>query len=136
MLTLTAALVPDGRQISGWVNGNLYQRTSEVFGILPIPDDVRSNSGMESFIPAADASQQYSWLARKHGTRKAVLPLHSHSEYRFFGDLMRDDLTFNPRSDREPNWLEATRIWNRRAETDDAISYKVSSRIQARSYIC
>ena len=126
MLVLMAELVPDARQISGWVNGNLYQQTSEVFGILPIPDDIRSNSGMQPFVPATDFSQQHSWIAKKHGTRKPVLPLHSSVEYRCFSALMQESAAFNPRSDCEPNWKEAVKIWNRIAETDGHITYKVS----------
>ncbi|EDR10701.1 uncharacterized protein LACBIDRAFT_324541 [Laccaria bicolor S238N-H82] len=45
LISLQDTLV-DPIQISGWVNGNLYTPTTEVLGILPIPDIVRTSSGM------------------------------------------------------------------------------------------
>ena len=38
-------------QVTGWVNGSLYKQTSEVSGILPIPEDIHQHSGMAKFVP-------------------------------------------------------------------------------------
>ncbi len=124
MLIATKELVPDSRPISGWVNTNLYKRTSEVFGILPIPDSIRTSSGMQQFISGVDDGSRHNYLARRLGTRKAVLPLHSAAEYSLFRTLMQEDPLFNPR-DREPDWSKAVKVWNRRAETSQNIYYKV-----------
>jgi hypothetical protein len=45
-IALTSDLVPDSRLIAGSVNGNLYKHTTEVFGILPVPDDVHASCEM------------------------------------------------------------------------------------------
>lgn len=125
----TTALVPDARHISGWVNGNLYQKSTEVFGILPIPENIRANSGMQPFVESIDSEspQRYTFLARKHTTRKAVLPLHLPAEYKLFSKLMRENPFFNTRDGHEPDWVQAVKIWNRYAENQTDVLYKVSS---------
>ncbi|GBE83376.1 hypothetical protein SCP_0504240 [Sparassis crispa] len=99
-------------------------QSTEVFGILPIPDDVRTNSGMQEYQPSLDRKQEHAFLALKQGTRKAVLPVHSVAEYQLFSKLMREDPIFN-RPDTEPSWAQAVKIWNRIAESEKEISYKL-----------
>ena len=53
-------------QISGWVNGNLYTPTTEVLGILPIPDTVRTSSGMAMYVPLAGKDKKYQFLRSLH----------------------------------------------------------------------
>jgi hypothetical protein len=113
----------DPRLITNWVNGNLYQRTSEVSGILPIPADIRHHSGMSDYDPLLDAKQPHHFLAKLQGTRKAILPVHNLEEQELFCQLMRTDLTSN--STAQPNWSEAVRVWNRHADMNQHISYKV-----------
>ncbi len=124
MLVLMDDIVPDSHQLGGWVNGNLYQHTSEVFGILPIPEDVRFDSGMQAFDITVDTSQRHRFLARKQDTRKAVLPLHTVAEYRLFSQLMQEHPAFNPSSG-DPDWFRAVKVWNYHAERADDIEYKV-----------
>lgn len=66
--------------ITGWVNGNLYTMTTEVAGVLPIPSNIRELSGMASYEPTLDFRQSYAYLANLQGTRKPILPVHSHAE--------------------------------------------------------
>ena len=42
--------------ITNWVNGNLYQRASEVSGVLPIPVDIQIKSGMSDTLHLLMAS--------------------------------------------------------------------------------
>lgn len=110
--------------ITNWVNGNLYQRTSEVSGVLPIPDDIRIKSGMSEYNSLIDMKQPQYFLASVQGTRKPVLPVHTLEEKKLFSLLMRTNPAFN--STRfVPNWSEAVKIWNRYADGDVNISYKV-----------
>jgi len=56
---------------TGWVNGNLYTPTSEVLGILPIVDDIRSSSGVAEYVPALQRNEvapRYRFLAELQGT--------------------------------------------------------------------
>ena len=123
MVALTSRVIPDSKPLAGWVNGNLYKPTSEVFGILPVPDDVRQESGMQAFDSDFDYKQRHGFLASKQGTRKPVLPIHTNTEHKLFKMLMADDPSFN--SDNGPSWKLAVRTWNRHAEIDPDISYKL-----------
>jgi hypothetical protein len=111
------------RLITNWVNGNLYQKASESSGILPIPPDIRSQSGMSEYNPLLDAKQPHHFLAELQGTRKPILPIHTSEERELFSQLMRTNLAFNSTS--IPNWKEAVRVWNRYADVNMHISYKV-----------
>ncbi len=126
MLALTEDIIPEARQLSGWVNGNLYSRTTEVFGILPIPEDVRIASGMQKYIAGLDSKQRHGFLASKQGARKAVLPLHTAAEYLLFKRLMQDEPAFNQQTG-DPDWDCAVVAWNREAERNDEVYYKVRS---------
>ncbi|KAF8056942.1 hypothetical protein FPV67DRAFT_1637573 [Lyophyllum atratum] len=114
----------DSHRITGWVNGNLYQQTSEVSGILPIPDDVRRNSGMSEFDPVLDSKQHHHFLAAMQGTRKPILPIHTLAEKELFSQLMREDESFNSPTS-APNWKQAVKVWNRFADVNEKISYKL-----------
>jgi len=109
--------------ITNWVNGNLYERASEVSGILPIPADIRQQSAMSDYDPLLDNKQPHHFLAELQGTRKPVLPVHNLEEQELFRELMRTNLTFNSTS--QPHWSEAVRVWNRYADIKSHISYKV-----------
>jgi hypothetical protein len=56
--------------ITNWVNGNLYQKTAEVSGVLPIPEDIRLKSGMSTFNPSIDSKQPHHFLAAAQGNTK------------------------------------------------------------------
>ena len=65
MVALTSRVILDSKPLAGWVNGNLYKPTTEVFGILPVPNDVCQESGMQEF----DPNFHYNgFLASKQGT--------------------------------------------------------------------
>lgn len=114
-------------QIGGWVNGNLYTPTSESFGILPIPDDIRLSSGMAPFVPSTcDSSQQHWFLASKQGTRKPILPVHTKEEHQLFKSLLKHDPSFTPQTG-EPNWRAAVKVWNSYADRTGNVYYKVWS---------
>jgi hypothetical protein len=112
----------------GWVNTNLYTRTTEVLGILPIPTSIRTETGMAEYQPAADHKQKHHFLAEMQGTRKPVLPVHSPAERNLFRQLMNTSLEFN-QPDGPPNWKQAIKLWNRQADMTDGISYKVCQQI-------
>ena len=112
-------------QISGWVNGNLYIPTCETLGILPIPHKIQVASSMASYIPSVDGTQRHQFLARKQGTRKPILPIHTASEKQLFHHLMiSKNSPFSPESG-EPRWGDAVKVWNSFADRNDDIYYKV-----------
>ncbi|EKM73525.1 hypothetical protein AGABI1DRAFT_134593 [Agaricus bisporus var. burnettii JB137-S8] len=112
-------------QIGGWVNGNLYVPTSESLGILPIPDDIRDLSGMMKYIPSLDSGQKYSYLASRQGTRKPILPVHTPEERTLFRFFLHHEPLFTPCAG-EPNWRAAVKVWNSKADREDAATDGIS----------
>jgi hypothetical protein len=127
MVALTSRVIPDSKPLTGWVNGNLYKHTNEVFGILPVPADVRHESGMHDFDSSFDYNQRHGFLASKQGTRKPVLPIHTNTEHKLFKMLMSEDPNFNNADG--PLWKLAVKAWNRIAENDPEISYKLMEQL-------
>ena len=110
--------------ITGWVNGNLYQPTTEVAGVLPVPEDVRVKYGMARFEPSLDSMRPHHHLASLQGTRKAILPVHNQEEKDLFRTMMSGSNSFGNFSS-EAQIETSVRIWNARADTSDTIFYKV-----------
>lgn len=108
----------------GWVNGNLYISTSEKLGVLPIPEDVRTLSGMAPYMPTVDSHQRHQYLAMTQGTCKPILPIHTDAERALFRSLQQHDTSFAPRTG-EPDWQKAVKVWNSHADRRDNIYYKV-----------
>ena len=50
-----------------WINGNFYQQTTEEMGIVPIPETLRVQAGMQPFMPGTDEKQKQPFLARMQG---------------------------------------------------------------------
>lgn len=108
----------------GWVNGNFYVPTSETLGVLPIPDDIRSLSGMAPYVPTVDKDQHHQYLAMRQGTRKPILPVHTNVEQELFHSLQQHNPLFAPCTG-EPDWQEAVKVWNSYADRLDNVYYKV-----------
>jgi hypothetical protein len=112
---------------TGWVNGNLYTPTSEVLGILPIADDIRSSLGMAEYIPALhrnEVAPRYRFLAELQGTQKPVLPVHTSVEKKLFKELLESNAAFSSESG-DSQWKLAVRIWNVEADIRQDVFYKV-----------
>ncbi|KAJ3964742.1 hypothetical protein EV361DRAFT_976393 [Lentinula raphanica] len=112
--------LPTGIIPKGWINGNFYLPTTEVIGILPIPDTIRHESGMLDYRPDIDHKQTHWFVASLQGTRRAVLPIaNTYEEERF-----REYVAMNTGSS-EPQWENIVCAWNTAAITDKNLSYKL-----------
>ena len=98
-------------QVTGWVNGSLYKQTSEVSGILPIPEDICQHSSMAKFVPLPldNKKQHQQFLARKQGVWKPALPIHTNEEQHYFQKLMHESPAFS-KNGSPLNWKEATKV--------------------------
>ncbi|KAF9529747.1 hypothetical protein CPB83DRAFT_882672 [Crepidotus variabilis] len=119
------------QHIKGWVNGNLYLPTSEQLGILPVPDDVRTMSGMAEYDhdPLRATKTRHQYLARMQGTHKAILPIHTPAEHDLFRSLMESNPAFNSES-AGPIWKLAVKAWNQIADKQDGIFYKLVEQLK------
>ncbi|KAF8240317.1 hypothetical protein L208DRAFT_1234018 [Tricholoma matsutake] len=113
----------------GWVNGNLYQPTTEIAGVLPIPSKVRSTLGMGSYESSFHSKQHHHFLASMQRTHKPVLPVHNSQECNLFCDFMMGNSRFNDPI-LGPNWEQAVRLWNNTADITDGISYKLTEQLK------
>jgi hypothetical protein len=84
----TRDLVPDSQAIRGWVNGTMYAPTKEVFGILPVPENICTNAAMQPYISNSSEKITHDYLASKQGTRYAVMNMHTTEEKQLFSKLM------------------------------------------------
>ncbi|KAF8876293.1 hypothetical protein CPB84DRAFT_1852998 [Gymnopilus junonius] len=119
-------LIPKSQPVARWVNGNLYVQTTEVFGILPVPDPVQTLSGILKYDQELKP-EQYSYLASKQDTRYAVLMVHTTEEKNLFAKLMRTEPVFMREGG--PDWPSAVRRWNE-LSNGKSIFYKVSDSSQ------
>ncbi|KAG6875262.1 hypothetical protein C0992_004529 [Termitomyces sp. T32_za158] len=123
MISLVQDMLVEPCLLSGWINGNLYKKTNEVTGVLPIPEKLQTKSAMAAYVPALHSKQPLHFLAEMQGTRKPVLPIHSNDERTLFRTLMTENVGFN-HPITGPNWDIAVQIWNNEADVNDKISYK------------
>ncbi|KAG6808759.1 hypothetical protein H0H92_002998 [Tricholoma furcatifolium] len=110
-----------------WVNGNLYQKSDETMGLTAISKSVRIEAGMQDFVEETDATQKQAYLARIQGTRRPILPVHTIAERKLFNRLMRESHEF--RSSKSSISINAVKLWNRYAETEDDIFYKLEEQL-------
>ncbi|KAG6894804.1 hypothetical protein C0992_004572, partial [Termitomyces sp. T32_za158] len=114
----------------GWVNGNNFVRSTEVFGILPLPPDFRMKLGMLVYHSqfAREGKIRHDYLAQRQNTRMAILPIHTQHERGLFRLLMaKSDGPFSGRS--EPNWICLAEEWNGHAN-GSTIFYKLPEHLK------
>ncbi|KAJ6612877.1 hypothetical protein B0H10DRAFT_2050822, partial [Mycena sp. CBHHK59/15] len=129
LLSFLEDVLINPRFITGWVNGNLYQRTNEVAGVLPIPEDIRVKYAMARFEPSIDSVRPHHHLALLQGTRKAILPVHNQEEKDLFRMMMSGSNSFgNFSSDAQVD--AGVRIWNAKADASDNIFYKLAEQLK------
>jgi hypothetical protein len=121
----TRDLVPDSQMIDGWQNGDMYEPTTEVFGILPIPEVICSNSAMLPYIQDIEDDVKHHYLASKQGTKFAVLNIHTAPERDLIHTLMKENTTVFNRDKQDPDWKEAVKLWNSKYANGKTIFYKV-----------
>ncbi|KAJ3816731.1 hypothetical protein F5880DRAFT_1618992 [Lentinula raphanica] len=112
--------IPAGIIPAGWINGNFYLPTTEVTGILPIPEKIRRDSGMLEYDANLHRTQTHWFVASLQGTQRPVLPIHNKREEDLFRDLV---LTNTGAS--EPRWDNIVLAWNTTANNDTDVSYKI-----------
>lgn len=108
-MAATCTYVKDAKSIPNWTNVDLYQSSEEHFGIVPIPSDVCSSTGMAPFNAQLDTKRTHAFLAARQHTRIAVLPIHTKPERAMFSQMMKMETG-------KPRWGEIVLRWNQAAE--------------------
>ena len=119
----TCDLIPDSQMIEGWVNTSMNVPTKEVYGILPIPEEVCHKSAMQPFVSEGGEKISHRYLASKQQTRYAVMNVHTTEEKQTFTTLMKTHPVFN-RNNQDPDWKEAVKVWNSIHANGKTIFYK------------
>ncbi|KAG6896938.1 hypothetical protein C0992_005144 [Termitomyces sp. T32_za158] len=115
----------------GWVNGDNFVRSTEVFGILPLPLDLRNKLGMLVYHPdfAHEVKIRHQYLALRQDTRVAILPVHTQDERGLFKLFVAEaNGLFSGRS--EPNWYQVAEQWNNHAN-GLTVFYKLPEQLKA-----
>lgn len=107
------------------MNGNLYRQSEQTVGIVRIPQAVCALVDIHPFRESHDSKQKQAYLAKMHGTRKPVLPVHTVTEKKLFTKLMLTSANFQ--KCQTSISTEATIEWNRLAAENEDIYYKVCS---------
>jgi hypothetical protein len=110
-----------------WVNGNNYQRSKEVFGVLPLPKSQKERLGMHDFNAefSKATKTRHQYLSCQQNTLVAVLPIHTKPEQALFKALVADlssDGLFSGK--KQPNWESVSMRWSQHADGRE-IFYKV-----------
>ncbi|KAJ3501690.1 hypothetical protein NLJ89_g9226 [Agrocybe chaxingu] len=121
--------LPPGFGPGGWVNGNYYVNSPEVFGILPANERQREQLGMLEYHHDHGKEIRHSYLAFQQKTRNAILPVHTKAERGLFKMFVakRDGLFSGTR---QPNWAVLATQW---AEHADGVKifYKLPEHLKA-----
>ncbi|KAF5384343.1 hypothetical protein D9615_003177 [Tricholomella constricta] len=94
LLNYLSDVVGGAAAYSEWINGDLYERTTEKFGICPVPEALRIHLSMESY--SAQAATQFSklsssdhWLRQRQGLALPALPPTTPEARRYFFSQVR-----------------------------------------------
>jgi hypothetical protein len=123
LLERASKFIPSVHLLTGWSNTSLYVSSSEIFGILPVPESLAKGLDMQTFHSSIDAGSRHRYLASRQGTRYAVTVIHTIAERQRFSHYMRTNALFS--SDTR-DWTQCARIWNKEANGVD-VFYKVSA---------
>ncbi|KAF8633831.1 hypothetical protein AX17_004351 [Amanita inopinata Kibby_2008] len=136
-LTTSFATRPSTFGPGGWVNGNNYQPSTEIFGVLPISKEQKARLGMHDFNAeyAKATKTRYQKLAIQQNTLVAVVPVHTKAERELFRAMIAvsgkegdGDGLFTGKA--QPNWETVAARWNEHAEGHE-IFYKVPEHLKS-----
>ncbi|KAJ7431662.1 hypothetical protein B0H11DRAFT_1941390 [Mycena galericulata] len=122
LLNYLSDIIDGATSYSGWINGDLYERTEERFGICPIPDSMLSESirirfSMEPY--SDDAAHRYplnkndDWLRQRQGLALPTLPPTTAEARKYFFSQMRRLIT---QGDGKINYENFAKQWNSSAD--------------------
>jgi len=109
----------------GWVNGNLYTRTTEEFGIVSVDESLRNQLSMLPFDQGTQMLKKthHRFLAMKQNTKLPVLPVHSDVERKHFSMLMQDSTLLTASG--KVKYIQVAKQWNQAAIERPELFYKV-----------
>jgi hypothetical protein len=131
LLHATSNLIPDQDLMHGWVNGTLYETTSERIGIALVPDRLRIDADMLPYSSQAkDGTKHHHFLAKSQGTLHAVMPVCTDAEKQLFGNLMKTNQSLQSN-----DFQTVAKLWNSAYADGEKIFYKVCSLNQVFLYL-
>ncbi|KAH9478811.1 Werner Syndrome-like exonuclease [Psilocybe cubensis] len=109
-----------------WINGDLYEKTTEEFGVCKFPDSLRIRLGMEPY--SAEAEIQYrlnssdNWLRKRQGLALPVLPPTTLEARKYFFLKIRDFAALaNDAGQSRINFEAFAQEWNRTANGKERV---------------
>ncbi|KAJ7220545.1 hypothetical protein GGX14DRAFT_559337 [Mycena pura] len=114
------------RELS-WVNGNLYRQSEQSVGIMKIPKSICAAVEIQPYHLTEDSKQKHAYIAKMHNTRIPLFPVHTVAEKQLFARLMLESEEF--RKCKTSITTSATIVWNRHAELEEDVYYKVEENL-------
>ncbi|KAL7410044.1 hypothetical protein BDY24DRAFT_444398 [Mrakia frigida] len=120
LLNYLADAVPGAESYRGWMNGDLYERTSETFGICPTPDALRDNWHTAPLPPVPSERKKQTasqdWLRQKQGVALAILPPTTLFAMRYFHKTQPSFVVTGRGGKTSVNWVGFAQGWNETAD--------------------
>ncbi|KAJ7077201.1 hypothetical protein C8R43DRAFT_1179242 [Mycena crocata] len=122
LLNYLSGIVKGAESYSEWLNADLYEQTTERFGICPGPESLRLRLQMEPYNEeTADRFKMkqgsVDWLRRRQGVALPILPPSTREAREFFFQKMRVFATTAAQDGKQTvDYTEFAREWNRTAD--------------------
>ncbi|KAJ7930158.1 hypothetical protein B0H13DRAFT_1858986 [Mycena leptocephala] len=146
LLNYLSGIVNGASSYSEWLNGDLYEQTTETFGICPIPESLRLRLHMEPYNDQTAASFKMKgnddWLRRRQGVALPILPPFTSEARQYFFQKIRTFATAASNDGKHSvDYAAFAQEWNRTADgktryyitTEVLISYAKSWKKQNNS---
>ncbi|KAF8190775.1 hypothetical protein BJ912DRAFT_1058509 [Pholiota molesta] len=120
LLNYLSDVVNGARSYSDWINGDLYERTNEQFGICKFPDSLRLQLAMETFEDSSTSftvSASDDWLRRRQGLALPILPPTTlEARQYFFMEIGKYAATASKDGKKAIDYSAFAQEWNRSAD--------------------
>ncbi|KAJ7865918.1 hypothetical protein B0H14DRAFT_3442725 [Mycena olivaceomarginata] len=124
LLNYLSGTVEGANSYSEWINGDLYERTNEKFGIAPVRETLRVRLSMEPYTEAGviqfKLNSSYDWLRRRQGLALPVQPPTTlEARKYFFTKVQAYAAQASANGKGKINYEDFAREWNQSADGKD-----------------
>ncbi|KAK0232270.1 hypothetical protein EDD85DRAFT_970646, partial [Armillaria nabsnona] len=126
LLNYLSDTVKGASSYSDWINGDLYERTAEQFGVCLFPESLRTRFGMASYNDEASKAYKLNasnnWLRQRQGLALPVLPPTTQEARRyFFAQIRIFSVKASADGKGRVDYEAFAREWNRTADGTERV---------------
>ncbi|KAF7340497.1 3'-5' exonuclease domain-containing protein [Mycena sanguinolenta] len=121
LLNYLSDIIDGANSYGQWMNADLYERTTEKFGVCAVPESLRIRFNMEPYDDHTarlyNQNSNNDWLRRRQGVALPILPPTSPEARKyFFSKLTTFVIDASSNSKRKINYLDFAKEWNASAD--------------------